>query len=123
MVINHYSKKTIIRHLKQQVSGYQTGPAKGLFTSLFRLGYDTLNRLTKKKLSQQLALKTLQRTFKSELHGIFKEIDNFREGIKSFEVYTEQTANMLAKAGISGMAQRATTPLTMFHQIMYFLVL
>ena len=30
---------------------------------------------------------------------------------------------MLAKAGIEGVAQRTTTPLTMFHQIMYFLVL
>ena len=45
----------------------------------------------------------------------------FREGIKSFEVYTEQTANMLAKAGLSGGSQRSS--LTMFHQIMYFLVL
>ena len=46
----------------------------------------------------------------------------FREGIKSFEVYTEQTANMLKQAGVAGMSQR-TNPLTMFHQIMYFLVL
>ena len=37
--------------MKQQVSGYQTGPAKGLFSSLFKLGFDTLQRLTKKKLS------------------------------------------------------------------------
>ena len=51
LVINHFSKKTILRHMKQQVSGYQTGPAKGLFSSLFKLGFDTLQRLTKKKLS------------------------------------------------------------------------
>lgn len=46
----------------------------------------------------------------------------FREGIKSFEVYTEQTANQMAKAGVQGMSAK-TSPLTMFHQIMYFLVL
>ena len=46
----------------------------------------------------------------------------FREGIKSFEVYTEQTASMLQKAGVQGGSQNST-PLTMFHQIMYFLVL
>ena len=46
----------------------------------------------------------------------------FREGIKSLEVYTEQTANQLAKAGFMSGSQRAS-PLTMFHQIMYFLVL
>mmetsp|Transcript_41408 Transcript_41408/g.54492 ORF Transcript_41408/g.54492 Transcript_41408/m.54492 type:complete len:95 (+) Transcript_41408:98-382(+) len=59
MVINHFSKKTILRHMKQTVSGYSSGPAKGLFSSLFKLGFDTLNRLQKKKLSQQSALKIL----------------------------------------------------------------
>ena len=111
-----------MRHLRQPTTGYQSGPAKGLFNTLFKLGFDTLNRLTKKKLSQQVALKTLQKTFKSDLSGIFKEIGMFREGIKSFEVYTEQTANMLKQAGVGGVNQR-TNPLTMFHQIMYFLVL
>jgi len=38
----------------------------------------------------------------------------FREGIKSFEVYTEQTASMLQKAGVQGGSQNST-PLTMFH--------
>ena len=46
----------------------------------------------------------------------------FREGIKSFEVYTEQTASQLAQAGKTGLASKQS-PLTMFHQIMYFLVL
>ena len=64
----------------------------------------------------------LQKQFKSDLAGIFKEIDMFRCGIKSFEVYTEQTANQLAKGGNPGGTHKAT-PLTMFHQIMYFLVL
>ena len=93
LVVNHYSKKTILRPLKQPITGYQAGPAKGLFSSLFKLGFDTLNRLKKRKLQQQAALKILQRTFKTDLKGIFQEIEMFREGIKSFEVYTEQTAN------------------------------
>lgn len=45
MVINHFSKKTILRHLKQ--TGNQVGPAKGLFNPLFRLGFDTIKRLKK----------------------------------------------------------------------------
>ena len=102
-----------MKHLKQTVSGYQTGPAKGLFSTLFRLGFDTLNRLKKRKLNQQEALKILQRNFKSDLSEIYKEIAMFREGIKSFEVYTEQTANQLAKMGTS--AQRGGSSLTMFH--------
>ena len=84
-----------MRHLSQQVSGHQAGPAKGLFNTLFKLGFETLNRLTKKKLSSNAALKILQTSFKNDLKGIFREIDMFREGIKSFEVYTEQTSNML----------------------------
>ena len=100
LVINHFSKKTVVRHLNQKVSGHQAGPAKGLFNTLFKLGFETLNRLTKKKLSSNAALKILQTSFKTDLKGIFKEIDMFREGIKSFEVYTEQTANMLQKAGV-----------------------
>ena len=34
-------------------------------------------------------MKVLQRNFKDDLEGIYKEIGMFREGIKSFEVYTE----------------------------------
>ena len=92
LVINHYSKKTIVRHLRQPITGYQVGPAKGLFTSLFRLGFDVLNRLKKRKLQQKGSLQILERTFKSDLTNIHKEIDGFREGLKSFEVYTRQTA-------------------------------
>ena len=75
------------------MTGYQAGPAKGLFNSLFRLGFDTLNRLKKRKLQQKAALTILERTFKADLVNIHKEIGEFREGIKSFEVYTRQTAD------------------------------
>ena len=53
IVISHYSKKTILKHLKIDIgTGYQPGAAKGLFNTLFRLGFDE-NRLSKKKLTQQ----------------------------------------------------------------------
>ena len=58
-----------------------------------------MNRITKKKLTQNQSLKILEKTFKKDLSGIYKEIGDFREGIRSFEVYTEQTANEMAKAG------------------------
>lgn len=112
LVINHYSKKTILRHLRQPITGYQAGPAKGLFNSLFRLGFDVLNRLKKRKLQQKDALTILERTFKTDLVSIHKEIGDFREGIKSFEVYTRQTATEMANQGVQGPGQSG---LTMFH--------
>ena len=87
-MVNHFSKKTILQHLRQPVSGYQVGPAKGLFNSLFKLGFDTLKRLNKRKLQSEGALAILERTFASDLEGIYKEIGQFREGMQSFEVYT-----------------------------------
>ena len=65
----------------------------------------------------------MDKTFKGELQDIYKEIGKFREGIKSFEVYTEQTANQLAKGGQPGGFNAKSSQLTMFHQVMYFLVL
>ena len=78
--------------------------------------------MNKKKLTQQQSMRVLQRNFKDDLSDIYREIGMFREGIKSFEVYTEQTANQLASNSKTGLAAKSS-PLTMFHQIMYFLVL
>ena len=40
LVISHYSKKTIQKYLKIDAgTGYQPGPAKGLFNALFKLGF------------------------------------------------------------------------------------
>ena len=52
LVISHFSKKTIQKYLKIDVgTGYQPGPAKGLFNSLFKLGFGDTARLMKKKLT------------------------------------------------------------------------
>lgn len=60
MVLNHYSKIAIEKHLRlPQNSGYQSGPAKGLFNTLIKLGYcqqnvlSDFNRITKFKITQQ----------------------------------------------------------------------
>jgi hypothetical protein len=44
-------------------------------------------RLTKKKLNEQDALKILQKKFSNEVKEIFGIIGNFREGLRSFEVF------------------------------------
>ena len=54
LVISHFSKKTIQKYLKIDAgTGYQPGPAKGLFNALFKLGFGDSVRLMKKKLTQQ----------------------------------------------------------------------
>ena len=59
LVINHYSKSAIERHLNLQLSSsYAPGPARGLFNSVMKLGFGIggggkqasqgpLNRITK----------------------------------------------------------------------------
>ena len=45
-------------------------------------------RLIKKKHSDQEALKILQKKFAKEVKDIFGVIDNFREGVKAYDVFT-----------------------------------
>lgn len=59
--------------------------------------------MIKGKISPQQALKTLEKYFKEDLTGIYSEIDKFREGKRSLEVYTEQ------------LSSQQSTSLTMFH--------
>ena len=92
LVISHFSKRAIEQHISVEgVSGsYASGTAKGLFNAIFKIGYETKpGLLVKKKMSTQQSQKLLERTFKSELSDIYKEIGEFRDGLKSFEVYTE----------------------------------
>ena len=63
-------------------------------------------------------MQILERTFKNDLVNIHREISGFREGIKSFEVYTRQTSTQMANQGGPNQVQT-----TMFHQMMHFLVL
>ena len=52
-------------------------------------------RLVKKKLNEQEALKLLSKKFPSEVKEIYSIIGNFREGLRSFEVFknTQKTAS------------------------------
>jgi hypothetical protein len=43
-------------------------------------------RVSKKKLNEQEALKILHKKFPLEVKEIYSIIDNFREGLRSFEV-------------------------------------
>lgn len=78
----------------------------------------------------------LSKHFKSELAEVFSEIGQFREGLKSLEVYTEQTAIQLAteiaqatkqqgvfghKKEVDSTARAAAATMTMFHRMLYFL--
>ena len=65
-----------------------SGPAKGLFTQIETLFGDVPGALVKKKLNPAQALKVLQSKFKVETAQIFGQLDQFREGAKSIEVYT-----------------------------------
>ena len=76
---------------------------------LLKFGYQ--DNMTKTKLSAQQALKILEKFFKQDLQSIYSEIRKFREGFKSFEIYTESLTNNKGKS------------LSMFHQMLYFLTL
>lgn len=66
-------------------------------------------KITKTKITAQQALRLLEINFQQELKPIYSEIDKFREGKKSFEVYTEQ------------LASSKTSQTTMFQQMLNFL--
>ena len=70
--------------------------------------------MTKKKLNSQQALKLLQSKFKKETAQIFGQLDQFREGSKSMEVYTQQTA-------AQHRSERLSVQPNMFNQILHYL--
>jgi len=65
------------------------GPSRGIFNGLTKMGLASADLMVKSKITPQQALKTLEKYFKEDLTGIYSEIDKFREGKKSLEVYTE----------------------------------
>jgi hypothetical protein len=95
LVINHFPKQSILKHLTATQT--TTGPARGLFNQLIKLGYNDgdMSRITKLKVTNQQALKILQKHFREDLWHIYDEISQFRDGMKSLEVYLEQTKTML----------------------------
>lgn len=45
--------------------------------------------MSKTKLSEKQALNLLQKKFATDVNKIFSEINKFREGLKSLEVFTQ----------------------------------
>jgi hypothetical protein len=72
------TKKTIKGHLEKNLP---------LFSFVDKIYGD--RKLTKKKISEQEALKCLQKRFSREVKDIYGIIGNFREGLKSFEVFSQ----------------------------------
>jgi hypothetical protein len=59
----------------------------------------------------------LQQKFKRETAQIYSQLDQFRDGQKSIEVYTQQAASQLPKS----VTQKGGMTPTMFQQILQFL--
>jgi hypothetical protein len=85
--LTHYTKKGILSHLN---SPNHTGLANGLFLFLDKIFIE--RRFKKKKLNHNEALKILQKKFSKEVKEIYSIIGNFRDGVNSFETYTNQSA-------------------------------
>lgn len=64
------------------------GPARGMFNTLLKLGFNRNGIMKNSKITPQEALTLLEKHFKTDLISIYQEINKFREGIKSLEVYT-----------------------------------
>jgi hypothetical protein len=64
----------------------------GLFLLVDKVFGD--RRLIKKKLSEQDSLKILQKKFAKEVGEIFNIIGNFRDGLKSFEVFNSESSKI-----------------------------
>ena len=88
LVLSHYSKVSIDMHFK-----HSSGPAKNIFSQIDHLFGDKPGVIQRKKLNSQQALKVPQQKFKRETIQIFGQLDQFREGAKSIEVYAQQTAS------------------------------
>lgn len=91
-----------------------TGPAKSLFQQIDCIFGDEIGILVKKKLNAQQALKLLQSKFKKETAQIFGQLEQFREGPKSMEVYTQQAAAIYR-------GERLSVQPNMFNQILNYL--
>ena len=92
--MSHFNQKTINVHLNNDQGGGQT-----LFNSLLRFGLEHRN-IKRAKLTPVESHKLVERVFKDDLAGIYNEIKQFRDGIKSLEIYTEQMASQMSLNGI-----------------------
>ena len=74
-------------------------------------------RLQKKKISEQEALRILQKKFMKEIREIYGVVGNFREGIKSFESVSNDQRALQRKQSV-GPTQNYST----YQQILHFLI-
>jgi len=112
LVLSHFSKKSVTDHFKNS-----SGPAKNLFNQIDSIFGEDPYICDKKKLNHQQALKLLQSKFKKDTAQIFGQLEQFRDGTKSMEVYTQQAAASLPKA----MAIKGSVTPNMFNQILQYL--
>ena len=81
----HFTKRALLSHLNDPAA---TGLANGLFSFIDKVFGE--KRFKKRKLNSAEALKALQKKFAKEVREIYEVIDKFRDGINSFETYTQQ---------------------------------
>lgn len=85
-----------------------------MLNTLFKFGFDKTGTMKNIKINSQEAQRLLDKYFKQELASVYTEINKFREGVKSLEVYNSQQSAQIGNS---------TPQLTMFHQMLYFLSL
>lgn len=93
LVLSHFSKKSVIDHFKNS-----SGPAKNLFNQIDVVFGEDPDILIKKKMNSSQSLKMLQSKFKKDTAQIFDQLEQFRDGSKSMEVFTEQIAASMPKS-------------------------
>ncbi len=70
LVVNHFSKKTLSKFLKLP-AGVGLGPAKGMFNTLMKFGFEKTRTVVNKKITAQEALKLLDKYFKGDLASVY----------------------------------------------------
>ena len=125
IILHHLTRRSVLSHLDK-------GSQAGIFLYLDKIYGE--KRLQKKKINEHEALKVLQKRFVRELKDVYDIIENFREGMKSFEVFksttsTNTAANPLSTTislgPVSKQAGHQADPkqqyFTMFNQILHYL--
>eukprot|EP00347_Sterkiella_histriomuscorum_P021895 403332391 len=110
-IITHFTKKACLSHLNY--SSTTNGLASGLFLFIDKIFLE--KRFKKRKLNNQEALKILQKKFSKEVKDIYHIFQDFRDGVQSFETYSEQLSNANQNQKVQNFS--------LFHQILHFLAL
>lgn len=130
MILHHLTRRSVFNIFEQ----------KGVNQPNLFLFIDKVfgeKRVTKKKLNEQEALKILQKKFPLEVKEIYSIIGNFREGLRSYEVFKNTQNSGAAYHSVQSLQTTIsmgpqsktlnpenasiTKQFTMFHQILHFL--